>query len=205
VPDARQVSAIVLAGGRSARFGRNKLAEPIAGEPLLSRTIEALRPVADDIVVVAGPDSTLYVPDGVRLARDPVAYGGPLVGVVAGLTAARHPSVVVAGGDMPWLRADVLSLMLEALLPGKAGAALLLDGRRQQLPIALRRLAALHAARRVIDSGERRLGAFLDALTLAVIAEAVWRALDPDGATLRDVDTPEDLVDGVDRGDPAPR
>jgi molybdenum cofactor guanylyltransferase len=193
VLDAVDVSAVVLAGGRSSRFGRDKLAEPIAGEPLLNRTIDALRAVAGDIVVVTGPDGDTQLPDGVRLARDPEAYGGPLVGVVAGLTAARHGSVVVVGGDMPWLRADVLTLMLEALLPAHEAAALQLAGHPQQLPLALRREVALHAARRLIDSGERRLGALLDALTIATISEEAWRSLDPDGATLRDVDTPDDL------------
>jgi molybdopterin-guanine dinucleotide biosynthesis protein A len=187
------VSAVVLAGGRSTRFGRDKLAEPIAGEPLLDRTIVALGTVAGDIVVVVGPEATVQLPAGVRLARDPVAYAGPLVGVVAGLTAVRHASVVVVGGDMPWLQGDVLTLMLEALVPAHEAAALQFDGRRQQLPMALRREAALHAARRLTDSGERRLGALLDALAVATIAEETWRRLDPDGATLRDIDTPDDM------------
>jgi molybdopterin-guanine dinucleotide biosynthesis protein A len=83
--------------------------------------------------------------------------------------------------------------MLEALVPAHEAAALQFDGRRQQLPMALRRQAALHAARRLTDSGERRLGALLDALFVATIAEKTWRRLDPGGATLRDIDTPDDL------------
>jgi len=187
------VSAVVLAGGRSSRFGRDKLAEPIAGEPVLSRTIARLHGVATDIVVVTGPDSPLVLPVGIRVVRDRVAYGGPLVAVVTGLAAARHASVVVVGGDMPWLRSDVLTLMLEALVPAHEAAALQFDGRRQQLPLALRRVAALHAARRLTDSGERRLGSLLDALDIIGIPEETWRVVDPDGATVRDVDVPGDL------------
>jgi molybdopterin-guanine dinucleotide biosynthesis protein A len=187
------VSAVVLAGGRSSRFGRDKLAEPIGGEPVLGLTITAALDVATDIVVVTGPDATVEVPPGVRIARDPTAYGGPLVGVLAGLAAARHEAVLVVGGDMPWLRPDVLALMLEALVPGRDAAALEYGGRLQQLPIALLRDAGLHAARGLMDAGERRLGALLEALSVATIAEDAWRALDPDAATLRDVDTPGDL------------
>jgi molybdopterin-guanine dinucleotide biosynthesis protein A len=187
------VSAVVLAGGRSSRFGRDKLAEPIAGEPVLARTIVAVLGIATDVVVVTGPDSSLVLPVGIRVVRDRVAYGGPLLAVVTGLAAARHASVVVVGGDMPWLRRDVLTLMLETLIPVYEAAALQFDDRRQQLPLALRREAALHAARRLTDSGERRLGSLLDALSVATIAEDAWRALDPDAATLRDIDTPGDL------------
>ena len=64
----------------------------------------------------------------------------------------------------------------------------------QQLPVALRRDAGLAAARRLIDLGERRLGALLEALDGALIAEETWRILDPAGDTLRDVDTPGDLA-----------
>ena len=196
------VSAVVLAGGRSSRFGRDKLAEPIDGEPVLSRTIAAVLGVATDIVVVTGPDATVEVPSGVRIARDPSAYGGPLVGILAGLAVARHEAVLVVGGDMPWLRPDVLALMLDALVPGKGAVALEDEGRLQQLPIALRRDAGLEAARGLLDAGERRLGALLEALSVATIAEGAWRALDPDAATLRDVDTPGDLpqADGQRQG-----
>jgi molybdopterin-guanine dinucleotide biosynthesis protein A len=38
----------VLAGGRSTRFGRDKLLEPLDGEPLLWRSIRALAGVCDE-------------------------------------------------------------------------------------------------------------------------------------------------------------
>lgn len=187
------LSVVVLAGGRSSRFGRDKLAEPIDGEPVLRRTLAAVLGIATDTVVVVSPGSTVDVPAGVRVVRDPVAYGGPLVGVVTGLAAARHASAVVVGGDMPWLRAAVLSAMVDALQSDVAAAALGFEGRPQPLPIALRREPALAAARDLVASGERRLGALLGALDVAVIAEETWRLLDPDAATLRDIDTPDDL------------
>lgn len=186
-------SAVVLAGGRSKRFGRDKLVEPIDGETMLARTLAALVEVVADIVVVTGPGGAPVVPAGVRVVRDAITDGGPLIGVAAGLEAARHELVVVVGGDMPWVRGDVLALMLEALEPDQDAAALEFGGRPQQLPIAVRRGPALTAARRLTESGERRLGALLEALDVAVIPEVEWRLLDLEGLTVRDVDTPADL------------
>jgi molybdopterin-guanine dinucleotide biosynthesis protein A len=198
------VSAVVLAGGRSSRFGRDKLAEPVDGEPMLARTIAALSLVAADIVVVAGPEGSPAVPAGVHVVRDPEAYGGPLIGLVAGLSAARRGMVVVVGGDMPWVRAEVLASLIAALEPAHDVAALAFEGRPQQLPIAVRRDPALTAARYLTETGQRRLGVLLEALDLAVITEDAWRRLDPDGVTVRDVDTPADLAvldrDLFDRG-----
>ena len=95
---------------------------------------------------------------------------------------------------MPWLRADVLASLVAALDPGHDASALELAGRGEQLPVALRRDAAFEVVRRLTDLGERRLGALLEALDVALIAEETWHVLDPAGDTLRDVDTPGDLA-----------
>ena len=49
-------------------------------------------------------------------------------------------------------------------------------------------------ANRLIHDGERRLRALTGTLTTRVIPESTWRTLDPNGLTLRDIDTPADLA-----------
>lgn len=190
----RRVTAIVLAGGRSSRFGRDKLMEPIDGRPLLHHAIEAVRPLASEVVVVAAPDSVPDVPPGVRVIHDRVAFEGPLAGLSAALGAVTTPVVLVVAGDMPDLVPGVVGALLRVVDTPAVEAAILEDARRPRpLPMALRREPALATARRLLDAGERRLGALPDALETTVIAEATWRALDPDGRTMRDIDTPADL------------
>ena len=189
-------SAIILAGGRSTRFGRDKLAEPVDGRPLLHHAAEAVAAVATDVIVVAPPDVVPSLPDGVRLVHDEAPFEGPLAGCMTGLVAAREPVVVVVGGDMPSLEPAVLALLIWALVASSADAAVLeRHGRRQQLPFATRTGAGTDAARRLLAQGERRLGALMDRLTVRVLAEDEWRPLDPDARTLRDVDEPADLPD----------
>jgi molybdopterin-guanine dinucleotide biosynthesis protein A len=193
-----RVGAIVLAGGRSSRFGRDKLAEPIDGRPLLQHAIAAVRALTDVIVVVGAPDGDPSLPDGVRLIHDPRPFEGPLVGLDAGLAAvgAEVDRVIVVGGDMPELVPAVLGRLLAALGSdaGDASAAILgADGPRPILPMALASAPAGVAVRRLVGTGERRLGALLDDLDIRVIPQADWRFDDPDGRTLRDVDAPSDL------------
>ena len=59
--------------------------------------------------------------------------------------------------------------------------------------MAIRRVTGLAAAERLVEGGERRLRNLSEALATRVIAEPTWRLLDPDGLTIRDVDTPADL------------
>jgi molybdopterin-guanine dinucleotide biosynthesis protein A len=190
----RRVTAIVLAGGRSSRFGRDKLAEPIDGRPLLDHAIEAVRPHSTEILVVAAPGATPILPDGARLIHDPVAFEGPLGGLLAGLRAAVEPVVLVIGGDMPSLVGAVLdSMLVELDAPPVDAVVLEHDGRPRPLPMVVRRERALAAADRLVGAGERRLRAIGEALETRIVPEATWRPLDPDGLTVRDIDIPADL------------
>jgi molybdopterin-guanine dinucleotide biosynthesis protein A len=201
-PDRSGVSGIVLAGGRSSRFGSDKLVAAIDGSTLLDRAVAGLAAVATDIVVVTAPGADRSIDpidpiDGaVRFVADPERHGGPLVGLLAGLEIVDAPLVIVAGGDMPHLRPEVLGLLLRTLAaadPSFGAVALRTRGALAPLPVAVRAGAATDAARRLIGDGERRLRSLFDHLATRVLEEGEWRPLDPDGATLRDVDVPSDL------------
>jgi molybdopterin-guanine dinucleotide biosynthesis protein A len=191
----RRIGAVILAGGRSSRFGRDKLAEPIDGRPLLDHAIEAVRPFASAIVVVGPPGGNPPVPERVTLVRDVTPFEGPLAGLVTGLGAIAEPVVLVIGGDMPSLVGAVVESMVVALVPDVDVVVLEHDGRPRPLPMILRRDAGLAAASRLYATGERRLGALTVTLPTHVIPEPTWRLLDPDASSLRDIDTPADLAD----------
>jgi molybdopterin-guanine dinucleotide biosynthesis protein A len=194
---ARSVTGIVLAGGRSSRFGADKLLARLDGRPLLHHPILALAACCDTLLVAVsrdGPEPAL--PNGVgvpiRIVRDVVADTGPLAGLIAGLEVAEEEIALVVGGDQPDLRPDLLRLLLAAL--GSASAVVLADeGQPRSLPVAVRRRPALDAARAALGTDRRSLlGVFLG-LDAVVLPETGWRGADPDGRWRRDVDRPEDL------------
>jgi molybdopterin-guanine dinucleotide biosynthesis protein A len=191
----RRVTAIVLAGGRSSRFGRDKLAEMVDGRTLLVHAIDGVTSIATEILVVAAPGTIPTMPAGVTLVHDPVAFEGPLAGVLAGLRAARESMVFVVGGDMPSIVGAVVESMLVGLeAPGVDAVVLEHEGRARPLPLGLVREPGLAAADRLFRDGERRLRALPEALATRIITEETWRTLDPDGLTIRDIDSPADLA-----------
>jgi molybdopterin-guanine dinucleotide biosynthesis protein A len=203
-PSLPAATGLVLAGGRSSRFGRNKLAEPVNGRPLLAHAVTAVGSVVREVIVLLPPlgDPPALprtVGEGrvpVRLARDPEPFGGPLVAVLAGLERAQEPFALLAGGDMPGLAGPVLAALLRALDVSEdvEAAVLAYRGRRQPLPAAFRVGAATMAARRLLGEGERSIHALLRVLRTRELGEGEWRALDPSAATLTDVDLPGDLA-----------
>lgn len=197
-----EASAIVLAGGRSRRFGGDKLAAVVDGRTLLDAAVAGVLAVASDVVVVLAPgDERSLASDpsrspAIRIARDAERFGGPLVGMLAGLEAVDQPLAIVTGGDMPNARSEVLDLMLRTLATtDEAFGAVVLErrGRIQPLPAALRTGLATDHVRRLVADGERSLRSLFERLPTRVIDEAAWRPLDPDGGTLRDVDRPSDV------------
>ena len=197
------ITAIVLAGGRSSRFGSDKLAAEIDGTSLLSRTIAAVGPIAD-IVIVAGPGR----PGGIQgadvsatVVLDREAFGGPLVALAnvleRGIPDPVTSLAIVVGGDMPRLVPAVLTTMLDRLAADPELDAVILQvrdaPRRQVLPLALREHPALGAARAAVGAGDRSLRGLIARLRTLELPADAWQPLDPAGATLADVDTPADL------------
>jgi molybdopterin-guanine dinucleotide biosynthesis protein A len=194
-PDDR-VGAVVLAGGRSSRFGRDKLEVVVGDRRLLDLAIDAVRPIAQQIVVVGPVDIERVTSSDIRVVRDAVAFQGPLVGLATGLDALGPDidRVVVVGGDMPALVPDVLRLLVDALDEGSAAWLERVPFPRP-LPMAVRRSSASDSARALVAGGERRLGTLPESLGAVVVAASLWRQHDPDGVTLHDVDVPADLPD----------
>jgi molybdopterin-guanine dinucleotide biosynthesis protein A len=190
------LDAVVLAGGASTRFGGDKLAAPIdGGGTVLGRSVGTAREVARKVVLVIGPDDPQPSVDGVTLARDAVAHRGPLAGLVTGLEALDDPDVaLVLAGDMPTVRPPVVRLLVDALQADPTLAIAHLEADPvATLPLAARPDLVLAVARALIAADRRSLRALLDSVPSHEIPAADWRAVDPGGDTLRDIDTPEDL------------
>jgi molybdenum cofactor guanylyltransferase len=192
-----EVTGVVLAGGRSTRFGRDKLAEPYRGMPMLQHAILRLGEVCSEVIVVLAPnvpEPSMPIGAPARFARDPTEGQGPLAGAHAGLLAVATELALLTGGDMPDLQTRVLLEMLQ--VAGEAGvdAVALQDGDRfGPLPSVVRTAKALEVAHALLHDGRRAIRDLLDALRLAVIDEPTWLTLDPERRTHFDVDEPSDL------------
>jgi molybdopterin-guanine dinucleotide biosynthesis protein A len=196
-PPPVDVTGIVLAGGRSERFGSDKLALAIDGRPLLHHAIAAVAAVAGRLVIVVAPGAEPALPgelaSRIDVVHDPEAFGGPLVGLAAALVAVETPTALVAGGDMPRMAPAVLRRLASTAGPERAAVTLEVPGRVQPLPMALDVMAARAAAAAVLARGGRSLRDLLRELGAASIPAPVWLALDPAGATIVDIDRPADL------------
>lgn len=177
--------AVVLAAGRATRFGSDKLAALLDGEPLLFHAIRAARaaPVRR-VIVVARPGLDTGNWDGdppveaIRLASAALSES-----LAHGIAAARGAEgAFVFLGDMPAVPHDEAGRL--ARLIGGAYAALPRHDGRPGHPVLLSARAFADIAQLTGDEGAGRL--------LRARDDVVFRD-SPDPAIHFDVDRPEDL------------
>lgn len=106
------ILGVVLAGGRSTRFGSDKALAELGGRTLLARAVDALSGWCE-YVVVAGRETAPApcIPDW------PQAGMGPLAGIAAGLRLARddgYDSVLTVGVDSVGLPDNLPELLAPA-------------------------------------------------------------------------------------------
>ncbi len=187
--------AIILAGGRSARMGRDKVALPLGDTTLLERIAAELHRAFSPIIVVAArqADQPSVIDAAARdviLIRDEVAYQGPVHALRAGLGAGAGDHAFVASCDLPLVRAAV-ALKLCAMLENHDAVIARVGGRLQMLHAVYRRrcLGALDAME---ARGERRLHAIVDHIRVRIVEEAEMRLIDPRLESFFNVNTPQD-------------
>jgi molybdopterin-guanine dinucleotide biosynthesis protein A len=127
-PTCDEITGLILAGGRATRMGGiDKGLVELRGRTLVERVIERLRPQVAGLVISANRNIDRYRAFGFPVALDAEdnleAFPGPLAGILAGLRAAPTPWVAVAPCDAPFLAADLVSRLADALAGSRAAVA----------------------------------------------------------------------------------
>ena len=91
-------SAVILAGGKSSRMGRDKAFLSISGKTMLARQIETVRAAGAAEIFISGRAETNYSEFGCRVLVDKFHNAGPLAGIEAALAAATQSIAARAGG-----------------------------------------------------------------------------------------------------------
>ena len=162
------VTALVLAGGKSSRMGRDKMTLTLSGRTMLERACAFGASLGIPVLVACGdPEHFAHLPDGARAVPDDVPGCGPLGGLCAGLGAMETEFALVWAADMPFLSAAAAERLRNAI--GNADAcAYALDGRPEPL-VALYRRSCLAPARERLSRGELRLRGLLHEVKLVTL------------------------------------
>lgn len=189
-PVIAPLSVIVLAGGASRRMGRNKaLLTTGDGETLIGHVVRNLRDLTDDLIVVSNTPE-LYKHLGARLVGDRYQGMGPLAGLHAGLSTARHPWALAVACDMPLVNHRLVRYM--ALLSEGYQVVAPRRGDRVEPLHALYHRSCLPAIEDRLEAGDLRMVSFYPAVAVRYVEEPEIALFDPEGLTFANANTPED-------------
>ncbi len=186
---------VLLAAGAGRRFGGGKLLARLAdGTPLALAASRALSAGVDRALAVVAPGdgalAALLEAAGLAVVINPDPARGMGSSLAAGVAAAPGAAGwVIALGDMPWVPAQVVAQVTEALRAGALIAAPECDGCRGH-PVGFAATLGPELLRISGDRGGRELA---ERYGLQVVPTR-------DRGVLRDVDRPEDLTGTRDSG-----
>ena len=193
--DTDAVTGIVLAGGMSRRLGRDKAVETIEGQSLISRVLDSLSPVAQELVVVVNNherEEELALPDSVVVAVDIYPDTGSLGGIFTGLSASSNHWGFVVACDMPFLNLE----LLEYLLSQRGGHDVVvpvIDHRPEPTHAAYSRVC-LPAIETRLRANDLKIAKFFDDVRAKYVSQRNIEDLDPGGLSFFNVNTEEDLT-----------
>lgn len=108
------ISCIILAGGKSVRFGHDKILEKLNNTSLLDQVISQLENLNKDIIIVTADKRAfthLTGRDNIRIINDIIPGMGSLGGIYTGLIESQTHQNLVVAADMPFLNTDLLKYM----------------------------------------------------------------------------------------------
>lgn len=172
-----KTTAIILAGGKSSRFGRDKSMLVWNGRRIMEHLVERCSDIADEVLVVSNAKEKFGIP-GVCELTDIYKGMGPLGGIHAGLRRASHDTVFVTACDMPLFHPELAEKLLSYSTRYEA-AVPVANGRIQPLFAMLKKTPALLVAESMLRADQRRLRGLYEQLHTCYYSQHE-QAEDPD-------------------------
>jgi len=195
----QDVTAFILAGGKSSRMGADKALLEFEGETLLARTLRKARGVASQVCIVGSRERfEMFGP----VIEDLYAERGPLGGIHAALQASTTRLNLVLAVDMPFLPASALRYLVDQARGCDATVVVPRVGGFHQTLCAVYRLEFGTLAAQSLQAGRNKIDPLYAQTSVRVIEEKELAEVDIRPAMFDNLNTPQDLERAV-RAHPA--
>jgi molybdopterin-guanine dinucleotide biosynthesis protein A len=184
------VTGVILAGGKSTRYGTNKAFAELHGVRLIERTIRVMGLVFPRLLLVTNSPAEyayLHLP----MVEDIIKGLGPLGGIYTGLETMEDEYGFFVACDMPYLKENLLRYMAslrrdyDAVVPRVTWMIEPLH--------ALYTKKCLFSIRESIRSQEHQILKVFQKINVKYVEEEEIRSMDPDLESFFNINKPEDL------------
>ena len=186
----KDVSGVILVGGKSSRYGSNKALVKLDGVPLIERVIGVMGRVFENLILITNtPDEYAHL--GLPMHEDLIKGLGPIGGLYTGLAKIPGDAGFFVACDMPILNHDLIHYMVKER--GRSDAVVpRINGMMESLH-ALYGKECLSSVKRLIDSQVYQIIRIFNEVSVRYIDEDEIRRFDPDLRCFININKPEEL------------
>lgn len=188
----KQVSIVVQAGGQSVRMGTDKGLVELRGKPLVRWIIDQTADIAAETLIVSNQPAH-YKQFELPVYPDLIPGIGALGGLYTAVHYAQFEYIFVLACDMPFVYKAVLQHMLKRIETADVLIPFLNDRTKLEPFRALYRKSCEKPILNAIQAGKRRAISFFAEVKVQEMAFSEISALDPDGISFYNINTPEDV------------
>jgi phospholipid/cholesterol/gamma-HCH transport system ATP-binding protein len=187
------VTAFILAGGKSTRMGSDKAFVTLDGRTLLARALELARSVTPDVRIVGDPAKfARFGP----VVEDLFPECGPLGGIHAALRTSQTDLNLILAVDVPFVSTELLQYLIRRTRSSAAATVTVVraSGGWQPLCAVYRREFA-DAAEEALAAGRYKIDPLFATQRTLVIDEDELRSAGFSPNMFRNLNTPEELAE----------
>ncbi len=184
------ITGLILAGGKSSRFGKNKALVELDGVRLIERVIRVMGSVFQRLVILTNtPHEYAYLK--LPMIEDLIKDLGPLGGLYTGLKSISDNAGFFVACDLPFLSEPLIRHMVE-----------IRDDFDVVLPKIDWKIEALHGLytkrclppiKELIDSQEYQIIRFFPKIRIKYLYEDEIREFDPELKTFFNINKPQEM------------
>ncbi len=191
-----EIGGSVLAGGGSARFGRDKALVEFGGKSMLAHMIQLLQSVPMEVRVISARGK--YSEFGTEVIEDQWPGEGPLGGIITALEDAAKSATppewnLIVSCDMPFLTREWLTYLIGRALTSEAQVVLPHSASGPEPLCACWRTDAAETLRAAFERGVRKVTDGIALLRSEVLDESAWKRFDNAGRLFWNMNTAADF------------
>jgi molybdenum cofactor guanylyltransferase len=193
------MTSIVLAGGKSSRFGSRKAYGTIDNKNIIEWVIDHLIKISTEIIIVTAREgdfaslATKYRSLRIKVVSDIYPGTGPLGGIYTGLVALADQRAVVVGCDMPLLNITLLDYMVRISSMADIVVPRTVEG--MQPLCAVYSKNCLAAIQSLLERNELKIDELFDLAEVRYVEEDEIDRFDPEHLSFFNINTQADLLE----------
>jgi molybdenum cofactor guanylyltransferase len=184
------LTAFILAGGRSSRMGRDKAFVALRGRTLLERAMDLAGSITPNVRVVGAKEKFFGVGHTVE---DVFPDCGPLGGIHAALTNTETELNLVLAVDLPFVGRDFLFYLISQASQTRALVTVAQAGERLQPLCAVYRREFVQAAEKALKKKKNKIDILFEMVETRVISGAEMERMGFSSTMFQNLNTSEEL------------